>query len=830
MSSDKQTEIIQTSAGSWELDAIDEPTQSPENPLHRLHRLFRNRYHWLVLVMIIGATIGGVMGYRNGKQTYQSQGIIEVKPQLPKLLYTNEQNAIMPMFDGYVQRLVALMRSPRVIEMAMSRDEWQKFGYGRDIEARHAFTRSLHVSTAAGSQLLYINFVDDDPQTAQAAVQSVVATFLKIYEERDIHSVDKKIQLLEKLRVDKLNELRSIRSRIMAIANEFGSDALADRYRYQFQELQKLETARESVKLQLVSAESMTANNPKAGDELAMELADNDLLMSDRLGSQYLQRQRSLVMELETLQRKYGPEHRLVKNTQQDIDLVNEMIATRLQEIQNTIDAGGEPSQVNFAGMTNAQRVEGLKQQLEQLNALYEQRYAETLALGRKNLQIDNLKAEMQTVQARLEDADNRIEQLKVESSGLAAGRLETLSNGDRPTRPNKDTRVKYAGAFGFGGAAAGFALILLISLIDSRLRSADDAATTMPNVNMLGILPELPTNLNDPEAALKASRAVHQIRTLLQLTSPSDGSGSAACVTSPAPGSGKTSLTHALGISFALAGTRTLLIDLDLAGGGLTRRTGAAVRRRLGDILRRSGRLNDQQIEQALDESAQSNEMLGQSLVRLNYITEDELTFALEAQTTSILGTIDALNGEPIENCVARSMVPGLEVLPLGNAGAHDVSRISPKAVGKLIDRAKQTYDAVLIDTGPMPACLEASMVASRTDASILIVPRNTNRAMTQRALAQLGKVGARVAGVVFNRANEADFRGSVASTMQISGELSAPIDSRPLKTDAPDNYDPLARAVYSYAILPDDIASSGSSNGKHDARSRKDSATSRS
>lgn len=823
MSSERSTDIVPSSAHDWDIDVMDDAPAPVEHPMRRLKRLLRGRYRWLTLLLIIGVVCGAALGYKTGKQTYRSEAIISVKPVLPKILYSNEQNSIIPMFDGFVERLIALIQSPRVIDMAMNRDEWKRFGFGTGPEAREEFVDSLRVSTAGRNQLIYIHFEGDTPAQVHAAVQSVVATFEKVYEERDIFSVDNKLRLLEKRRVDLSNELRSYRNRILNIANEFGSDALVDRYKYQIQELQKLESTRESIKLQLVAAESMAADDAAQGEDGAIDLSDRELLLSDPIGRDYLRQKESLDRQLDALLRKYGPEHRLVKGAERDVAMVDELIATRTQELRDAMDAGLVGTgfdmggmRPDLSGMTSAQRVEALKQQIEQLNALYSQRYEETLALGRKNLEIDNLKAEMATVEARLDETNNRIEVLKVESSGVG-GRLETISGGNLPTLPYKDTRVKYAAVFGFGGGAAGFAIILLLALIDSRLRSVDDAATSMPNISMLGILPELPSDMNDPSAALKASRAVHQIRTLLQLTSPSDGSGSAATITSPVPASGKTSLAHALGISFALSGTRTLLIDMDLAGGGLTKRTGTAVRRRLGEVLRRAGRLSEGQIEQALNEAMQSNEMFGRTLVRLNYITEDELEFALHAQTTSILGTVDALHGEPIKHCVAHSTVPGMDILPLGNAGAHDVSRIAPKYVGALIEQAKQHYDAVLIDTGPMSGSLEASMAAARTDTTILIVPRNANRALTQRTLTQLGTVGARMAGVVFNRASEEDFRGSIASTLQVSGELSVPVSDEPVTRDAPDNYDPLARAVYSYAPPTDDNGSSnGSANGK--------------
>src|SRR6202041_3456826 len=62
------------------------------------------------------------------------------------------------------------------------------------------------------------------------------------------------------------------------------------------------------------------------------------------------------------------------------------------------------------------------------------------------------------------------------------------------------------------------------------------------------------------------------QIRTIFKISQNNDEPQILA-VTSAAPGDGKTSLTLALGLSYAACGTRTLLIDCDLVGAGLTSR-----------------------------------------------------------------------------------------------------------------------------------------------------------------------------------------------------------------------------------------------------------------
>ena len=68
-------------------------------------------------------------------------------------------------------------------------------------------------------------------------------------------------------------------------------------------------------------------------------------------------------------------------------------------------------------------------------------------------------------------------------------------------------------------------------------------------------------------------SHSIHQIRGMLQIQGGARNHNVFA-VTSPVAGRGKTTLTHALGVSFAHANARTLLIDCDMIGGGLSARS----------------------------------------------------------------------------------------------------------------------------------------------------------------------------------------------------------------------------------------------------------------
>jgi capsular exopolysaccharide synthesis family protein len=259
--------------------------------------------------------------------------------------------------------------------------------------------------------------------------------------------------------------------------------------------------------------------------------------------------------------------------------------------------------------------------------------------------------------------------------------------------------------AIGFmGGASLPIGLLLLIGLLDSRYRYSDETAHSVSGLTLLGILPNLPDRLSDPEQAAIAAHCVHQIRTMLQINGAEERRVFA--VTSASPGDGKTSLTLALGLSYAACGTRTLLIDCDLIGAGLT------------------SRMNVNAAEGVLEAIANRN--------LLSYIRQTDIA--------------------------------DVALLPVGSAGNLHASTLSPAALRRLIEEAEKHFDTVLIDTGPILGSIEASLVCAAADATVLVVARGQQRPMVEKSLGHLVAIGARLSGVVFNRAQAHDFERSIS------------------------------------------------------------------
>jgi capsular exopolysaccharide synthesis family protein len=209
-----------------------------------------------------------------------------------------------------------------------------------------------------------------------------------------------------------------------------------------------------------------------------------------------------------------------------------------------------------------------------------------------------------------------------------------------------------------------------------------------------------------DPEQAAIAAHCVHQIRTLLQIGGVHQDR-KVFTVTSPTSGDGKTSLSLSLGLSFAASGSRTLLVDFDLIGGGLTS--------------------------------------------------------AMQARSDR--GVLDAMLKGELNGHVVPTAFPRLSILPAGENEAQEVSRLSPSAVRRFLDAAREEYDIVVIDTGPILGSLEASLVSAESDGVVMALGRGQQRFQVERAVNHLATVGAKLVGVVFNRAQPNDFKRAVSS-----------------------------------------------------------------
>jgi Mrp family chromosome partitioning ATPase len=321
---------------------------------------------------------------------------------------------------------------------------------------------------------------------------------------------------------------------------------------------------------------------------------------------------------------------------------------------------------------------------------------------------VGNAFPELQGYEQTLDDlrqelieTNHRLDVLKTEAR-LHAERMNVASWGDVPLQYYSDHRNSAAMIWAVGAAMVTFLVFLCLGAIDQRYRFSDDANEAISSVPLLGVVPELPERMLYPDMASIAARCVHNLRVRLQLLGRSR-EHKLFMVTSATAGEGKTSLTLALGYSFASSGTRTLLIDCDMVGRGLTHRLKSADEPGLAESLEQPGLQN------------------------------------------------------------VKASAKNLWLLPVGQADEFGATSLSPEKLRELIDIACDAYDIVLVDTGPVLSSLEAPLVAQMSDHVILTIAQGQQQQCVQRAMRLLRMIGAPVAGFVFNRATANDYHRSV-------------------------------------------------------------------
>jgi capsular exopolysaccharide synthesis family protein len=686
--------------------------ESPFVVFQRLHRLLRGRYAIAVTLAAMGAVGGAVAGWKSSHPRYRSEGALRVAASIPKKLYDTESNQALPNFTGYVRSVANLLQEPRVIDWAMNSDEWKKLGRGLTPAERDAFVDSLQVVTdREDPEWIRVRFTDADKTAAKVAVEQVIEAFERKH-GKDLNLVTPgviaEVQTLWKQRERTVTD---IRESINTLLMPFPTSDLNTLQTATYEQYAKADYERNQLDDQIRRSEAVSS--AESEDAAAPAAEADPLLIAGQIAafdptvqSSYQRRQMAFA-NFEDLKARG-----LLQKSPWYISAQNALTAADA-ELSDTVNRyllahnGVVPS----AGATDTfqalpkESLVAAKQRLSYLEERVSKLGEDLKAISEAKSKLEAKQDELKRAQDELARADQRLKELTVETSD-GGNRITIYPPIDEPHRPSSDPRKKLA-AFGFFfGGGAPIALVMLLGLLDGRFRYSDDAGSGKKPVTLLGILPYLPEQLHDPEQASVAAHCVHQIRTLLQISGKAHDRKVFA-ITSPTAGDGKTSLSLSLGLSFAASGANTCLIDFDMIGGGLTS--------------------------------------------------------AMQAKTDN--GLMDAFDHGTLNGFVRPTSFPRLSIVPIGRDDSQDVNRLSPDVVKRVINEARERFDVVVVDTGPILGSIEASLAAASADGVILALGRGQQRFQAERAMDYLAGVGANLLGIVFNRAQPSDFRRAVSS-----------------------------------------------------------------
>ncbi|MBI1372728.1 MAG: hypothetical protein GC159_08205 [Phycisphaera sp.] len=794
-------------------DLIEEDRPAaPASPIERLMVALRGRYLLLAFLATALGVAGGFAGWSIKAPTYRSTASIGFEPVMPKVMYATDENRVMPLFDQYVLKQVEMIGSPQVLRKVVEDPEWKTTGLASDEAAIAMLERQLDIESTFRRQNVDVVYVDPNPNVTRIIVSLVVKHYLELHRNEAENSVAHRLETLTERESELQAELDTIREKRLAFSKEYGTDNLAQLYSDQLAEINKLKA--DLVEFDLAIKLYKSAENaPKEGDAatgVKDQLTVAQIAALDPVMRSYVQQREGVEQEIARMSISYGEEHRELVQAKTLLAQINSKIEQHAKEYmelyrKQVID---QPNLMmrDKVGWTNVASLAQLEERYRLKSALLEKMEAEHQTLWEKKQQMDAIQQNDALIEARLVETQKARDALELESQSSVSGRASVLREASYPQLASNPRRqLAVLGAI--AGVCLGIGIVAMIGFTDLRLRSMVDAQDVLGEIHQLGILPQLPEDLADPDQAALTAHCVHRIRTLLQIGTPGS-SRRVFAITSPGSQDGKTTMVVALGMSFVVSGSRTLLIDFDIVGGGLSSRTDARRPRRIGRILQREHDLTDGQLDDALALVHERGLRMGEALVELGYVSAEAVEEALAIQPEDFVGILDVADGEPILECVSPSGVEGLFVLPIGSAEPEDVSAISPATARAVIDAACEAFDTVLVDTGPVPGSLEAAQVVGEVDGVLLVVTLNENRKLLGKAMEHLQSVGAKVIGYVFNRAvgrdvhevAESSMSGSVNQTVGRRRSGRAPVT----RVEPPSRLGPIARAVASASGKP--------------------------
>ena len=357
------------------------------------------------------------------------------------------------------------------------------------------------------------------------------------------------------------------------------------------------------------------------------------------------------------------------------------------------------------AGETQ-QRQAFIKTQLDDLEAKIKETKKE---IDKKQTDLANMFSARQ-----IADAQTQIAGLQTKLNTLQANYAALLSNTQQgsintisviepaalpimPIGPNKAATILLAAAIGLV-LAAGAAYLL--EYLDDTLKNPDDVKKEL-GLTTLGAVPQI-ENSEDELIALSSSHSAavesyRVLRTNLQFAAV-DRPLRTLLITSPAPTEGKSLTAANLAVAQAQAGRRVILVDTDLH------------RPRLHRLFK----------------------------LRNNACV-----------TTALLAEHPAL-----DDLLQEASVPGLRVLTSGPLPPNPAELLGSARMKELLVELTAVADTVVLDSPPATALSDAAILSTQSDGVLLVLDSGrTRRESARRSLEALGRVNARVVGVLLNR-----------------------------------------------------------------------------
>ena len=338
------------------------------------------------------------------------------------------------------------------------------------------------------------------------------------------------------------------------------------------------------------------------------------------------------------------------------------------------------------------QREQDLKQRVDQLTG-------NLLDLRRRSIQYNIHQREVDTNRELYDALLQRYKEIGV-AGGVGVNNISIVDPAEYPQQPTSPNVLLNMILALLAGLVAGIAAALALEQIDEAIADPAEIETSL-NVPLLGTIPS--TTDVDPVDALKdrkssLNEAYLSLQTNLAFTTD-HGVPRTLSITSSRPAEGKTTTSHALALSLARAGRRTLLLDSDMRSPSLHHR--------------------------------------------------------FEIQNTAGLSNYLSGDGD-LSKLIRPTGSEGLYLMTAGPQPPSAAELLSSGRLEQLFAELIQQFDHVIVDAPPVMGLADAPLVGSRVEGVVFVLEAHgTKKSMARVAIGRMMAANSQIIGVVLTKFN---------------------------------------------------------------------------
>ena len=686
------------------------------------------RKYWATAAAVLALIMAGTVFYTLGqKRIFQARATIMFDPNPPRPLGHAVEN-VVDIGSGsfwhnqeYYETQYYIIRSRGVAtevvrDLGLANDqrflqntppdEEPEAGEPVPVEAAAEAVRArVAVLPIRDSRLARVTFVDADPERARRILSALVNTYVAMNLDRTIESTGSATDWLrgqlDSLKRDlessehALHEYKK-NNDILSVAFDDKSSMLVDQMRLLNQEVAQAES-----ELGRASARHSQLNSSPGTDPTRIE--SSVLLASPMLATLRSDYQAAVKEHQSLLGGRRGRLHPEVVEARARVTATKKAVLREIRNIKRAARRDVREVSGHVGGLRGS--LEEAKKQAHELNLL--------------EIEYNDLRRTKENT----EKLYSLVLERTKESDLTQMMRVNNISVVDEPLTPGApiQPRVPLNITIGlFLGLLAGIGAAFGRSMLDRSIKVPDDVEAEL-GLTCLGLLPQMNDAARGPlygkrrfrqkqskesstrelivhhEPMSSVAEAARSIRTNLMFMSP-DKPPEVMLITSSGPMEGKTTVACCIATAMAQAGQRVVLVDCDL----------------------RRPRIH-----------------------RVFKFSNEE-------------GVASALLSERFHDAPLETPVPNLVVVPAGPIPPNPAELLHTKRFARFLDAMREEFDRVIVDSPPVAAVTDPTILSTLADATILVVRAfKTRRELAKHAARALGSVTDNVAGVVLNDVN---------------------------------------------------------------------------